>query len=71
MKIFEEIYVKNLMGFERTGNKEVAYKLKKTLYGLKQAPRSWTLYESLILLKLIKSKFDSFVFFNYTKKFIS
>ena len=70
MNIFEEIYVKYLKGFEKPGNKEVAYKLKKTLYGLKQASRSWysNVYKSLILLKFIKSKFESLVFFNYTKK---
>ena len=70
MKIFEEIYVKYLKGFEKLGNKEVAYKLKKTRYVLKQASRSWysNVYKRLILLKLIKSKFEPLVFFNCTKK---
>ncbi|GKV38830.1 hypothetical protein SLEP1_g46695 [Rubroshorea leprosula] len=45
----EEIYMKQLEGFEVQGKKNLVCKLKKSSYGLKQAPRQWY------------RKFDSFM----------
>ena len=37
----EEVYVKQLQGYEVPGQEQKVYRLKKGLYGLKQAPRAW------------------------------
>jgi len=39
--ISEEVYVKQLPGFEDLKNPDFVYKQKKSLYGLKKAPRVW------------------------------
>jgi hypothetical protein len=39
--IEEEVYVRQLSGFESAKYPYRVYKLRKTLYGLKQAPRAW------------------------------
>jgi hypothetical protein len=37
----EEVYIKQLEGFQLLENTDYVCKLKKTLYGLKQAPKAW------------------------------
>ena len=37
----EEVYVKQSMGYVKTGHETKVLKLKKTLYGLKQLSRAW------------------------------
>jgi hypothetical protein len=37
----EEVYVRQLLGFESEKYPHWVYKLRKALYGLKQAPRAW------------------------------
>jgi hypothetical protein len=37
----EEVYVKQLLGFESVEFPHKVYRLRKALYGLKQAPRAW------------------------------
>jgi hypothetical protein len=37
----EEVYVRQLPGFESEKYPHRVYKLRKALYGLKQAPRAW------------------------------
>jgi hypothetical protein len=39
--IHEEVYVRQLLGFESPKYPDRLYKLSKALYGLKQAPRVW------------------------------
>jgi len=39
--IYEEVYVKQPLGFEDLKHPDHVYKLKKSLYGLKQAHRAW------------------------------
>jgi hypothetical protein len=39
--IQEDVYVRQLPGFENPKHPYRAYKLSKALYGLKQAPRAW------------------------------
>ena len=39
--IEEEVYVRQLLGFESAKFPDRVYKLRKALYGLKQAPRAW------------------------------
>ena len=39
--IEEEVYIKQLEGFETFSNKSHVHKLKRALYGLKQAPNAW------------------------------
>ena len=39
-KIEEEFYIEKPEGFLLSGNRDYAFKLKKTLYCLKQAPRA-------------------------------
>jgi hypothetical protein len=39
--IQEDVYVRQLPGFENPKHPHRAYKLSKALYGLKQAPRAW------------------------------
>ncbi|GKV39992.1 hypothetical protein SLEP1_g47676 [Rubroshorea leprosula] len=48
----EEIYMKQLEGFEVQGKKNLVCKLKKSLYGLKQAPRQWYPYSGFLILFL-------------------
>ena len=36
----EEVYIKQLEGFQLIENPDNVYKMKKDLYGLKQAPRA-------------------------------
>jgi hypothetical protein len=45
----EELYMKQLKGFEEKGKETLVCKLNNSLYGLKQAPRQWY------------PKFDSFM----------
>ncbi|WVZ00881.1 hypothetical protein V8G54_026950 [Vigna mungo] len=52
----EEIYMKQLEGFEEPGKEHLVCRLKKSLYGLKQAPRQWY------------KKFDSFMIQHNFKK---
>ena len=40
-EVEEEIYIKQLEGFQLSQNKDHVCKLKRALYGLKQAPRAW------------------------------
>ena len=35
----EEVFVEQPRGYEKKGNEQKVYKLKRALYGLKQAPR--------------------------------
>ncbi|KAJ0441172.1 putative RNA-directed DNA polymerase [Helianthus annuus] len=37
----ENVFVTQPQGFEKKGDEEKVYKLKRALYGLKQAPRAW------------------------------
>jgi len=37
----EEVFVEQPRGYEKKGNEQKVYKLKRALYGLKQAPRAW------------------------------
>ena len=37
----EEVYIKQLEGFQLSEKKEYVCRLKRDLYGLKQAPRAW------------------------------
>lgn len=37
----KDVYVEQPKGFEKKGEENKAYKLKRALYGLKQAPRAW------------------------------
>ena len=37
----EEVFIDQLPGYIKLGNKHKEYKLKKALYGLKHAPRAW------------------------------
>jgi hypothetical protein len=39
--IFEEVYVKQSLGFEYSKHPYHVFKLKKSLYRLRQAPRAW------------------------------
>jgi hypothetical protein len=39
----ENVYMKQLSGFEVTGKEHLVCKLKKSVYGLKQAPRCWNM----------------------------
>ena len=41
MKLAEEVYVKQLPGFEDSFHPNVVYRLDKALYGLNQDPRAW------------------------------
>ena len=49
--IFEEVYVKQPLGFENETFPHHVFKLTKALYGLKQAPRAWYERLSSFLLK--------------------
>ena len=40
-ELSEEIYVQQPLGFEKKGEEDKVYKLRKALHGLKQAPRAW------------------------------
>nr|GEV54298.1 copia protein [Tanacetum cinerariifolium] len=40
-KLFEDVYVRQLLGFESSEFLNHVYKLDKALYELKQAPRAW------------------------------
>ena len=39
--IFEEVYVRQRLGFEDLKHPDYVYKLKKSIYGMKQDPRAW------------------------------
>ncbi|TYK08583.1 Retrovirus-related Pol polyprotein from transposon TNT 1-94 [Cucumis melo var. makuwa] len=57
----EEIYVEQLEGCEKQGERNKVYLLKKALYGLKQAPRAWysKIDEHLLSLGFLKSLSES------------
>lgn len=40
-ELVEDVYVDQPKGFEKKGEQDKVYKLKRALYGLKQAPRAW------------------------------
>lgn len=40
-EIDDEVYVSQPPGYEKKGNEQNVYKLKKALYGLRQAPTAW------------------------------
>lgn len=37
----ETVYVEQPQGYQKQGEKDKVYKMKKDLYGLRQAPRAW------------------------------
>eukprot|EP00253_Pinus_taeda_P006925 PITA_06925 len=39
--LMKEVYIEQLLGYEKKGEEHKVCKLKKALYGLKQAPRAW------------------------------
>lgn len=49
--IFEEVYVKQPLGFEDSLHQNYIFKLKKSLYGLKQALKAWYEKPSNFLLE--------------------
>ncbi|WVZ51799.1 hypothetical protein U9M48_002909 [Paspalum notatum var. saurae] len=49
--IHEEVYVRQLPGFESAKFSNRVFKLRKALYGLKQAPRAWNARLKSFLLK--------------------
>ncbi|WVZ97231.1 hypothetical protein U9M48_042781 [Paspalum notatum var. saurae] len=49
--IEEEVYVRQIPGFESARFSDRVYKLRKALYGLKQAPRAWYARLKSFLLK--------------------
>jgi hypothetical protein len=49
--IQEEVYVRQLLGFESPKYSDRLYKLSKALYGLKQAPRAWYARLKIFLLE--------------------
>jgi hypothetical protein len=49
--IQEEVYVRQLPGFESLKYPDRVYKLSKALYGLKQTPRAWYARLKTILLE--------------------
>jgi hypothetical protein len=61
----EEIYMKQLEGYEVKGKKELVQKLKKSMYVLKQSPRMWyQKFDTYMLgLGFIRSKEDHCVYF--------
>ena len=67
--IFEEVYVKQLPGFENTIFLNYVFKFSKALYSLKQAPRGWYERFSFFLIKnnFMKGKIDTTLFVNYFK----
>ena len=70
-EIVEDIYVKQLEGYEILGKEHHVYKLRKALYGLKQAPRAWysKLDKSPLELGLIKSNHEPAVYYNPSNLF--
>ncbi|KAK6160650.1 hypothetical protein DH2020_004031 [Rehmannia glutinosa] len=62
--IQEEVYVKQLPGFENFSRPNDVYKLKKALYGLKQEPRAWYDRLSSFLLQngFTRGKVDTTIF---------
>ena len=61
----EEIYMKQLEGFEVKGKENYVCRLKKSLYGLKQSPRQWyKKFDSFMLSHdFTRSSYDSCVYF--------
>jgi hypothetical protein len=49
--IQEEVYVRQLLGFESPKYSDRLCKLSKALYGLKQAPRAWYARLKIFLLE--------------------
>ena len=70
-EVMEEIYVKQLEGYEIPGKEHHVDKLKKALYGLKQAPRAWysKLEKSLLELGLNISNHKPVVYYNLSNLF--
>ena len=62
--ITEDIYMRQLKGYEEKGGEEKIAKLKKGLYGLKQAGREWyaTLHDFLIQIGFSWTHADHSVF---------
>ena len=71
-EILEEIYIKQLEGYEIPRKEHHVYKLRKALYGLKQAPRAWysKLDKSLLELGLIRSNHEPAVYYNPSNLYI-
>ena len=65
-EVLEQIYVKQLEGYEIPRKEHHVYKLRKALYRLKQAPRAWysKLDKSLLELGLIRSNHEPVVYYN-------
>ena len=40
-ELSETVYVDQPLGYQKKGEEDKVYKLKKELYGLMQAPRAW------------------------------
>ncbi|GJW57560.1 retrovirus-related pol polyprotein from transposon TNT 1-94 [Tanacetum coccineum] len=68
-KLKEEVYVKQLTGFESSEFPDYVCKLDKALYGLKQAPRAWyeTLSTFLIQNKFTRGKINKILFIYKSK----